>query len=94
MGRTGAGKSTLTQALFRILERAGGKIVIDQLDIATIGLHDLRQRLTIIPQVSLLAHACGLVWVGSDANSKSWQLLKQTRNDFNCIKRLKSYHDR
>ena len=94
MGRTGAGKSTLTQALFRILERAGGKIVIDQLDIATIGLHDLRQRLTIIPQVSLLTHACGLAWVGSDANSKSWQLLKQTRNDFNCIKRLISYQDR
>lgn len=94
MGRTGAGKSTLTQALFRILERAGGKIVIDQLDIATIGLHDLRQRLTIIPQVSLLTHACGLAWVGSDANSKSWQLLKQTRNDFNCIKRSISYQDR
>ena len=51
VGRTGAGKSTLTLALFRILERAGGRIVVDGIDIAKIGLQDLRSRLTIIPQV-------------------------------------------
>ena len=51
VGRTGAGKSTLTLALFRILERAGGRIVIDGIDIAKMGLQDLRSRLTIIPQV-------------------------------------------
>lgn len=54
MGRTGAGKSSLTLALFRVLEPASGKIIIDGIDIRDIGLHDLRHRLTIIPQDSVL----------------------------------------
>ncbi|KAG5671138.1 hypothetical protein PVAND_001351 [Polypedilum vanderplanki] len=54
VGRTGAGKSSMTLSLFRIIEAASGKIIIDGIDISEIGLHSLRSRLTIIPQDSIL----------------------------------------
>nr|CAD7198501.1 unnamed protein product [Timema douglasi] len=54
VGRTGAGKSSLTLGLFRIIEAAEGSILVDGIDIATLGLHTLRSRLTIIPQDPVL----------------------------------------
>nr|APD26520.1 ATP-binding cassette transporter subfamily C member 1 X4 protein [Brachionus koreanus] len=54
VGRTGAGKSSLTLGLFRILESNHGRIEIDGIDIKTIGLHELREKLTIIPQEPVL----------------------------------------
>ena len=49
-GRTGCGKTTLMMALYRIMELAGGRLLIDGLDVATIGLADLRSRLALVPQ--------------------------------------------
>ncbi|KAI9632685.1 P-loop containing nucleoside triphosphate hydrolase protein [Dioszegia hungarica] len=54
IGRTGAGKSSLVQALYRTVELVEGKICIDDQDIAALGLETLRSRLSIIPQESFL----------------------------------------
>ncbi|OIW21630.1 hypothetical protein TanjilG_06788 [Lupinus angustifolius] len=54
VGRTGSGKSTLIQVLFRLIEPSAGKIIVDGINICTLGLHDVRSRFGIIPQEPVL----------------------------------------
>ncbi|GAA5840283.1 hypothetical protein JCM9279_002335 [Rhodotorula babjevae] len=53
-GRTGSGKSTLATSLLRFTDPSSGRIIIDGIDITTIGLHDLRSAVTLIPQEAVL----------------------------------------
>ncbi|EIW82695.1 multidrug resistance-associated ABC transporter [Coniophora puteana RWD-64-598 SS2] len=54
LGRTGSGKSTLAMSILRFVDPASGRIVIDGIDISKIGIHDLRSRITFIPQDAAL----------------------------------------
>lgn len=60
VGRTGGGKSTLVQSLLRLLEAESGQIMIDGVDISTLGLHKLRCKVSVIPQSPILYGGCSL----------------------------------
>lgn len=79
VGRTGAGKSTLTMALFRIVEATAGHIVLDSEAIDKLGLYDLRSLLNVIPQDSNVVEGTirdNLDPLGKHTDEELWDVLR------------------
>ncbi|KAF5096830.1 hypothetical protein D0Z00_002631 [Geotrichum galactomycetum] len=80
-GRTGAGKSTIMHALYRLTELTSGSIEIDGIDISTLGLHELRSRLSIIPQDPVLFQGTvrsNIDPFGTASDTELWNALRRS----------------
>lgn len=89
VGRTGAGKSSFIQTLFRMGTLVQGHIIIDHIDIATVGLDDVRRRISIIPQDPVLftgTMRSNLDQFGDYSDAEIWHALEQVRSfiSFSC----------
>ncbi|CAF1498167.1 unnamed protein product, partial [Adineta steineri] len=82
VGRTGAGKSSFIQTLFRMGTLVDGNIVIDNIDIGTVGLDDIRRRISIIPQDPVLFTGTmrdNLDRFGDYSDTEIWHALEQVQ---------------
>ncbi|CAH2350232.1 oligomycin resistance ATP-dependent permease Yor1p [[Candida] railenensis] len=79
-GRTGAGKSSIMTALYRLSELSEGRVLIDDIEIGTLGLHQLRSKLSIIPQDPVLFQGSirkNLDPFGQSTDEKLWDALRK-----------------
>ncbi|CAF3410899.1 unnamed protein product [Rotaria socialis] len=82
VGRTGAGKSSFIQTIFRMGTLVNGQILIDNIDISTVGLDDVRRRISIIPQDPILftgTMRSNLDRFGDYSDAEIWSALEQVQ---------------
>jgi len=91
LGRTGSGKSTLALSFFRFVEATEGRILVDGLDIAQVGLTDLRSKLTIIPRKQFIVRvrAYMLSFISRGSHNIEWKSAIYSR----CIRRVSRCRD-
>jgi ABC-type multidrug transport system fused ATPase/permease subunit len=91
VGRTGAGKSSFIQTLFRMGTLVHGQITIDNIDISTVGLDDVRRRISIIPQDPVLftgTMRSNLDQFGDYSDTEIWHALEQVSSSMTYLVRI------